>query len=436
MSDYKIIHDAIHGSIKFDGVTLKLLESPEIQRLSGIKQLGLGYLVFPGANHTRLEHSIGVGYMAGRMGEMLGLPKEEVELLKAAGMLHDLGHSPFSHTLEYLLHEKTGLDHMEITVKIIKGDIDLLEDMNIEGRETIPEILDEFSLDADTISRMILGKTKEMTLESFENPRNFFGDEKNYLVNIISGSLDADQIDYLLRDAHYTGVAHGAIDVYRILNTIKIKNGELMIDKKGVPALEGMLVARALMYSAVYFHKTNRIGELMLSRAVEEIELSNWIDIYRFNDSELISLMLEQDGYPREIALRLKYRRLFKKAMVKRFEELEESYGEENYKETLLRLCDLKYRRRVEREIAESAGIDERYVLIDIPEKNVILSEPRLSKTNVKVIDGNSVYPLSKFSPLARALQTRKVQDWAIMVATPKTYVEKIQKIAERVIFS
>ncbi len=436
MSDYKIIHDAIHGSIKFDGVTLKLLESPEIQRLSGIKQLGLGYLVFPGANHTRLEHSIGVGYMAGRMGEMLGLPKEEGELLKAAGMLHDLGHSPFSHTLEYLLYEKTGLDHMEITVKIIKGDIDLLEDMNIEGRETIPEILDEFSLDADTISRMILGETKEMTLEAFENPRNFFGDEKNYLVNIISGSLDADQIDYLLRDAHYTGVAHGAIDVYRILNTIKIKNGELMIDKKGVPALEGMLVARALMYSAVYFHKTNRIGELMLSRAVEEIELPNWIDIYRFNDSELISLMLEQGGYPREIALRLKYRRLFKKAMVKRFEELEESYGEENYRETLLRLCDLKYRRRVEREIAESAGIDERYVLIDIPEKNVILSEPRLSKTNVKVIDGNSVYPLSKFSPLARALQTRKVQDWAIMVATPKTYVEKIQKIAERIIFS
>ncbi len=436
MSDYKIIHDAIHGSIKFDGVTLKLLESPEIQRLSGIKQLGLGYLVFPGANHTRLEHSIGVGYMAGRMGEMLGLPKEEVELLKAAGMLHDLGHSPFSHTLEYLLHEKTGLDHMEITVKIIKGDIDLLEDMNIEGRETIPEILDEFSLESDTISRMILGETKEMTLEAFENPRNFFGDEKNYLVNIISGSLDADQIDYLLRDAHYTGVAHGAIDVYRILNTIKIKNGELMIDKKGVPALEGMLVARALMYSAVYFHKTNRIGELMLSRAVEEIELPNWIEIYRFNDSELISLMLEQGGYPREIALRLKYRRLFKKAMVKRFEELEESYGEENYREALLRLCDLKYRRRIEREIAESAGIDERYVLIDIPEKNVILSEPRLSKTNVKVIDGNSVYPLSKFSPLARALQTRKVQDWAIMVATPKTHVEKIQKIAERIIFS
>ncbi len=435
MEDFKIIHDAIHGSIKFEDVTLRLLETPEMQRLSGIKQLGLGYLVFPGANHTRLEHSIGVGYVAGRMGEVLGLPKEEIDLLKAAGMLHDLGHSPFSHTLEYLLYEKTKLDHMEITTKIIEGKIDLLEGLEIEGRERIHEILADYGLDTKQICKMILGKTKEITLEDFEKKREYFGDDKNYLINMISGSLDADQLDYLLRDAHYTGVAHGAIDFPRILHTLKIKNGELMVDKKGVPALEGMLVARALMYSAVYFHKTNRIGELMLSRAVEEIEMDNWIEIYRFNDSELISLLLSQGGYPREIALRLKYRRLFKKAMVKTFDELEEDYGE-SYRDTLLNLCDLKERRKVEREIAESAGIENEYVLIDIPSRNVILSEPRLTKTNVKIVDGEHVYPLSKFSPLARALQTRKVQDWAIMVATPKEHVEKVKKVAERIIFS
>ena len=92
MSEYKIIHDAIHGSFKFEGPTLKILDTPEMQRLSGIKQLGLGYLVFPGANHTRLEHSLGVGHMAGKMGEALGLPKIEIDILKIAGMLHDLGH--------------------------------------------------------------------------------------------------------------------------------------------------------------------------------------------------------------------------------------------------------------------------------------------------------------------------------------------------------
>ncbi len=433
MSEFKIIHDAIHGSIKFEGSTLKILDAPEMQRLNGIKQLGLGYLVFPGANHTRLEHSLGVGYIAGRMGSALNLSKDEIEMLKVAGMLHDLGHSPYSHTLEYLLYEKMKLDHMEITTKIIKGEIDILEGIDMEERERIHEILNDYSINTDMICAMILGKTNSrIDILNVDEKQSYFGDKKNYLVNIINGNLDADQIDYLLRDAHYTGVAHGTIDVERIMNTIKIKNGELMIDKKGVPALEGMLVARALMYSSVYFHKTNRIGELMLSRAVEEIDMENWLDIYRMNDSELISLLMEQGGYPREIAMRIKYRKLFKKAIVRNFEELEKY---KNYREKLLELFDLKKRRKYEREIAESVGIDSKYVLIDVPERNVILSEPRLSKTNIKIVVGDKIYPLSKFSPLARALQMRKVQDWAIMVVTTKKYVDKVKRVAERILF-
>ncbi len=431
MSDYKIIHDAIHGSFKFEGATLRLLETPEMQRLSGIKQLGLGYLVFPGANHTRLEHSIGVGQVAGKMGEALGLPEIEVETLKVAGMLHDLGHSPFSHTLEYLLHEKTKMDHMDITTKIIRGEIDLLDGLEIEGRERIHEILNDYGIDIDLVCRMILGKTEEKYSLVRDGTQAYFGAEKNYMVNIISGPLDADQIDYLLRDAHYTGVAHGMIDVYRILNTIKVRNGELMIDKKGVPALEGMLVARALMYTSVYFHKTNRIGELMLSRAVEEIEMDNWLDIYKYNDSELISLLLNQGGYPREIALRLKYRRLFKKALVLRVDDIKE---DKEFLENMAQLNDLKRRRRVEREIAEASGIEPWYVLIDIPENIAQLSEPRLNKTNVKVIDGNQIHDLSRYSPLARALQLRRVHDWALMIVTKKEYVEKVRREAARIL--
>ncbi len=432
MFEYKIIHDTIHGSMKFEGATLRILDAPEMQRLNGIKQLGLGYLVFPGANHTRLEHSLGVGHVAGLMGKSLNLPKEEVLTLRVAGMLHDLGHSPFSHTLEYLLHEKTHLDHMEITTGIIRGEIDILEGIEIEERERIHEILNDYGVDVDLVCRMILGQTSKRTdIMSFENNQGYFGENKNYLVNIISGPLDADQIDYLLRDAHYTGVAHGMIDVHRILNTIRIKNGELMIDKKGIPALEGMLVARALMYTSVYFHKTNRIGELMLSRAVEEIEMDNWLDIYKLNDSELLSLLLNQGGYAREIALRLKYRKLFKKALVVKFDEINK-----DSEEKLKKMHDLKIRRRFEKEIAESAGIDPRYVLIDIPENIAQLSEPRLSKTNVKIIDGNEVSSLSRYSPIARALQLRKVQDWALMVVTKKEYVEKVRKISQRTLLS
>lgn len=427
---FKIIHDSIHGSIKFEGITLKLLETPEMQRLNGIKQLGLGYLVFPGANHTRLEHSIGVSYVAERMGRALNLPEEEITLLKTAGLLHDIGHAPFSHTLEYLLHQKTGMDHMEITTKIIDGTIDIVGENNLDEGERVYEILDEYSISKDMLKKMILGKMEKRTdILSMGEKQAYFGFEKNYLINIISGSLDADQIDYLLRDSHYTGVAHGTIDFPRILNTLKIRNGELMIDKKGVPALEGMLVARALMYSAVYFHKTNRIGELMISRALEEMGLENWMKIYTLNDGELLSMLINSKGYPREIGLRIKYRKLFKKALIIRREECPEEKEEE-----IRELYDLRKRRKVEREIAESSGIPPHYVLIDIPQKIADISEPRLAKTDVKVLDGNRVSTFSRVSPFARALQIRKVQDWTLLVATPKRYVEKVRKSAERIL--
>ncbi len=432
MSDYKIIHDAVHGGFKFEGATLRILETPEIQRLSGIKQLGLTYLVFPGANHSRLEHSIGVGYVAGRMGEALQLPKNEIETLKVAGMLHDLGHSPFSHTLEYFLREKTHMDHMDVTTDIIQGKLDIITGHELEGRERIHEIISDYGIDIKMICRMILGKTIDDTSKlNLDGTQKYFGNPKNYLVNIINGSLDADQMDYLLRDAHYTGVAHGMIDIYRILNTLKIKSGELMIDKKGVSALEGMLVARALMYTSVYFHKTNRIGELMLSRGVEAMKMSNWYDIYKFNDSELLSLLMKHAGYPREIALRLKYRRLFKKAMVLRVDNVNEN---SELTELLIKWIDLKQRRRIEQEIASAAGVDSEYVLIDIPENIAKISEPRLNNTNVKIIDEHEVHLLSDFSSLAKALQLRKVQDWVFMLVTKKEYVEKVKKEATRVL--
>ncbi len=429
---YKIIHDAIHGSLKIQNAALRLIETPEMQRLNGVKQLGLGYLVFPGANHTRLEHSLGVGYVAARMGTALNLSKEEIETLRVAGLLHDLGHAPFSHTLEFLLHDKTGKDHMQITADIIRGKIDLVPESLPDGRERIHEILSDEGIPMEMVIRMILGETEQRyDLLSVDRGQKYFGAEKNYMVNIISGSLDADQIDYLLRDSHYTGVAHGTIDFPRILNTLRIRNGELMLDKKGVPALEGMLVARALMYSAVYMHKTNRICELMLSRAVEELKMDNWLALYSLNDAQLFSLLIESEmDYAREIALRLKYRRLFKKALVKRPEDIDEEKLEE-----LENMKSLREKRKREREIAEAAGIDERYVLIDVPEGNIKLSEPRLSKTDVKILDDGKVVPFSRFSPLARALQIRKVKDWVFMLATPKNYVEQVKKVAERLLF-
>ena len=111
----KIINDAIHGSFRVDGVRKELLQTPEFNKLSHIKQLGLAHLVFPGAHHTRFEHSLGVSHVGGMIADSVGLDEEERCLVQVAGMLHDVGHGPYSHTLEHILHENGGMDHMSVT---------------------------------------------------------------------------------------------------------------------------------------------------------------------------------------------------------------------------------------------------------------------------------------------------------------------------------
>ena len=115
----KIIHDPVHGNIRVDGVFLDILDRHEMQRLRSVKQLDFGYLVFPGANHTRFEHSLGVYHLAGKMADAIELSDEDSMTVRAAGMLHDICHAPYSHTLEEIVEERTGLDHMDLARKLI-----------------------------------------------------------------------------------------------------------------------------------------------------------------------------------------------------------------------------------------------------------------------------------------------------------------------------
>ena len=135
---------------------------------------------------------------------------------------------------------------------------------------------------------------------------------RRYLYQLIHSSIDADQIDYLLRDSHYTGVAHGVLDIERLIQTIEIFNNDLVINKAGLSSVEGMLVARALMYSSVYFHKTVRIAELMLTHALERLEVHQLKQFIVTSEAELISSLLNMGGLQNELITLLKYRKLFK----------------------------------------------------------------------------------------------------------------------------
>jgi HD superfamily phosphohydrolase len=434
MPDFKIIHDTVHGSIKLKGLFLELLDIPEIQRLHGINQLGLAYLVFPGANHTRLEHSIGTCHVAKRLADSLELDPYEKMLVCASAMLHDIGHSPYSHTLEMALHGKSQEDHMDITKDIILGKkrINLEED---DDNETpiIPQLLEKYDLDPEDVADLISGtsqsdETKKIEEFHTHNNQMVFND-KMYLPHIIHGPIDADQIDYLLRDSFYTGVAHGTIDRDRLIQTVEIFNNDLVVHKRGVPAVEGMLVARALMYTSVYYHKTVRIAELMLARAVELLDdpLNN---INEMIDSELMSRLKEAGGFQRDIAYMLKYRKLFKRAYT-----LSKGKANEKESEKITDLRKPKQRLKAESDICRRAQIPEGYAIIDLPERELEITEPRIRSTNVKILDGTQLKPLSGFSPLAKALELRDVYDWELMVSTAPKYLSKVNKVAKKVLF-
>ncbi len=422
---YKTIQDTVHGSVKLSGPFLELLETPEVQRLHSIAQLGLTKLVFPGANHTRLEHSIGAYHVAERMSESLGLDEEEKNIVKAAALLHDVGHAPFSHTLESILSRTTDSDHMDITKKIIQGEV-FTEERDVP---TIPEVLDDNDIPTDKVAELIKGRDNNSKITDFNVHlgQKYFGQEK-YLYQMIHGPMDVDQLDYLLRDSHYTGAAHGVIDLERVLQTTEIHNGNLVITKGGVPAVEGMLVARGLMFSSVYLHKTARIAELMLAKAIDGLD-SEHEKIYRMTDWELMCFLRGKGRFHAEIIDRLKYRRLYKRC----YSLDADARGSSDDIEIPGSIPEV---RDLEKTIAHKARVDENEVLIDVPNRELKLSEPRLTKTDIKILDNGRLFNLSKYSPLAYALQKRPSQPWILMVSSPSELKSKVKRASEKEIIS
>lgn len=413
---------------------MKLLETPELQRLHSIHQLGLAYLVYPGANHTRFEHSLGTCAVAGRICAGLGLGPEESKLVECGALLHDIGHLPFSHTLEFVLHGQFGVDHAEISRRLIRGEQGILSDADKEiigDAPTVAEILEKQEISPKEVAGLLEGSVRgddTQTTLSEERGQTHFN-SRRYLSQIISGPVDSDQLDYLKRDSHYTGVAYGVIDLDRLVRTLQIFNGDLVIERGGLSAVEGMLVARALMFSSVYFHKTVRISELMLAKAVETLSRDDIEHLYTMTDASLLAHIASSGEYCARISTLLKYRRLFKKAYSIRPADLSDEAWT-NVEE----LGDVKRRRSVEEEIAGRAGVEPGNVIIDVPSVELAISEPRISLTEIRVLDSDKVRMLPKISSIAASLQIRKAHEWALMVASPESDKESVAKAAERVL--
>jgi HD superfamily phosphohydrolase len=336
----------VHGSIALSGTALDLIGTGEFQRLWGIRQTGFAHLVFPGANHTRLEHSLGVFWVASAMARALGLNRPATELVTLGGLLHDVGHGPFSHTLEPTMHEVLGIDHERRSRELIEGRRPLSG--ALEGSPRVCEVLESYGIDPSVIADLIDPPASNTT--------------PTLLRDLLHGAIDADRIDYLQRDAHYTGVGHGAIDAVRIIGTVRRFRGRLAFAGKGRSALEGFLVGRSLMYTSVYYHKTVRAAEVMAQSAVERLPgfPGSARELFDLVDGDLLCELRRMDRRASALAGALLARRLHKRVMGLEFPE---GVGTEPW----LRLArSPTLRREVEDQVSDHLRVPPGSALLDL----------------------------------------------------------------------
>ena len=432
MDSSKVIQDPVHGNIIVDGIFLDTMDRPEMQRLRSIKQLGLGYLVFPGANHTRFEHCLGAYHLAGRMAQAIGLGREDSDTVRMAGLLHDVCHPPFSHSLESIMEEATGLDHMELARSLITGKVRnhrAMDDDLFDGIRPIGEEIARYGIDADEVCDLIANPVSNTdNLDSFLGKHEYFP-SKDYAHQIIHGPVDADQMDYLMRDAYYTGISHGSIDCDRLINTMMVHNDRIVLRRGGTTAAEGLMVSRSLMYTSVYFHETTRIAQKMLTKAVSECgqDLS---DIYLWTDSDLIQKVVDSGGKSSNCIRRILNRDINKKAFAVYSSDMTEDIASK-----LIEFTTREGVERLEQEIADQAGVDVFHIGVETTSKSNLQSTMNIGKTDVSIIDDEGkVRSLSRYSPIARSLQARDPYSWAILISAPEPFRVQVEKASRKVL--
>ncbi|MFC7154469.1 HD domain-containing protein [Halomarina halobia] len=380
------IKDSVHDHIEVSGVAEALLDTPMVQRLRRISQLGTVALVYPSANHTRFEHSLGVYHLANETLSHLGIEGVKADRVRAAALLHDAGHGPYSHNVEDVIHRHTGKYHDEVHDLLRAGEV--------------AEVLDDHGLDPGEIADLVRGDGE--------------------LGQLVSGELDVDRMDYLVRDAHHTGVPYGTIDHERLVRELRFVDGELVLAEGNVQTAESLLVARALMTPAVYGHHTARIAKAMLRRAAERLLDAPDVSpegLRRFDDHSLFAALRDCEataGY----ADRLDRRDLYKRAVWAELDSVPDALLDAGDGE----IVDL------EREVAEAAGVDREHVVLDVP------GRPSIPESTSRVVVNGNIRRLESQSTLVQALMRVQHDQWRFGVYAPDRHTEAVGHAAERVL--
>ena len=369
------IRDVIHGLVRRTSQEVAITNTNVFQRLRRIKQLALAELVYPGAHHNRFEHCVGTMHIAGRIAHKFftdGVLKEDdVVTIRLAGLLHDIGHGPFSHIAEHLLDkyhkfpQEPGVQiHELVTRDIIESD---------------PELRDCLSEQHGKVLGLLYNK-----------------ETRDFKKDIVSSPLDADKLDYLLRDSYYCGVRYGVYDLEKVIDSLRVipfgSESFLGIDEEGIYALEQLIMAKHHMTTQVYFHRIRAITDAMIVRGIElaieeglnELKeaftyartpafLKGYSQLY---DSYVIDLIMKKGGeLSKEFFERLFHRRLFKLVYEKPLSEIKGVVNRSRY----VSLKD-EERLALETAIAEQLGIRREYVIVNsVSVKNPTYRSPVLT---------------------------------------------------------
>jgi HD superfamily phosphohydrolase len=356
--EFEVVRDPLWNTVRLDPTALAIIDTPEFQRLRHIRQLGLAYLVYPGATHTRFDHALGVYHLArwalallADRGELEGIDPAECTLVQYAALLHDVGHYPFSHALEELDGEWVPGHHESHSARFLAA-------------PRMAAVLETIAPDAPARIEALIRARSGSPLQG-----------------LVAGSLDLDKIEYLCRDAHFCGVPYGQVDVDRLLHALTVLEDpatgrrEMGVHEKGLSALESLLFSKYQMFRNVYWHHAVRAATALYKRLVQDAVDGALIrpdELVGQSDERFLALLEmraegRSDAHSRRVAERwlpaVRERRLPKRALELPGEALQGLPAEEwLYGEPRLRHA-------LERRLAEELGLEEGGAFVDYPEK-------------------------------------------------------------------
>jgi hypothetical protein len=336
------IKDPVHGYVYITENEKEIIDSFPVQRMRRLRQLAGSEYVYPGANHTRFEHSVGVMYLAGRVVENPNISQcvseKEAEMVRIAGLLHDVGHGPFSHVFEHLLDKELHKTHEDMTRWIVSS-------------SELKDKLDRIGYNPEEIGKLSTG--------ILHRPKRAFLDQ------VISSAVDVDKLDFIVRDTHHTGAEYGYIDIFRLIHALDVLGENLAVDLGALSALESLIIARIESFKSIYFHRVGRAAQIMLALAMEkadeELGLTSFKtpEEYLAMDDYTVWTMLKNCRKSNGIIRNLERRKLIKCAYERTFYEKDAMVSSIFGRET--------HRRQLQTDIAKQAKVETETVVIDVP---------------------------------------------------------------------